>query len=291
METRNLPVPGATLTYDVHGELGPDVRPLVLIGSPMAASGFGTLASYFTDRTVVTYDPRNTGRSERDDATAPVTAAQHAEDLHALLAALGTGPVDLFASSGGAVNALWFVATHPGGVGTLVAHEPPLAALLPDHEAIAAVTADLVATYDAQGQGPAMAKFIALVMHRGEVPRDYLERPAPDPADFGLSTEDDGSRDDPMMTNMRGGGTDEVPDLDAVAAAPARVLVAVGEESATSTTEGEIAGRAAYAVAERLGRDPVVFPSHHAGFLGGEFGQQGKPEEFAARLREVLSDA
>ncbi len=291
METRNLPVPGATLTYDVHGELGPDVRPLVLIGSPMAASGFGTLASYFTDRTVVTYDPRNTGRSERDDATAPVTAAQHAEDLHALLAALGTGPVDLFASSGGAVNALWLVATHPEVVGTLVAHEPPLAALLPDHEAIAAVTADLVATYDAQGQGPAMAKFIALVMHRGEVPPDYLERPAPDPADFGLSTEDDGSRDDPMMTNMRGGGTDEVPDLDAVAAAPARVLVAVGEESATSTTEGEIAGRAAYAVAERLGRDPVAFPSHHAGFLGGEFGQQGKPEEFAARLREVLSDA
>lgn len=291
METHTLPVPGATLTYDVHGELGPDVRPLVLIGSPMDASGFGTLATYFADRTVVTYDPRNTGRSERDDPRAPVTAAQHADDLHALLAALGSGPVDLFASSGGAVNALWLVAAHPGDVATLVAHEPPLSALLPDHEAIAAVTADMVATYDARGTGPAMAKFITLVMHRGEVPPDYLERPAPDPADFGLPTEDDGSRDDPMMANMRGGGTDELPDLDAVVAVPGRVLVAVGEESATSTTDGELAGRAAYAVAERLGRDPVVFPSHHAGFLGGEFGQQGKPEEFAARLREVLSDA
>jgi len=32
----------------------------------------------------------------------------------------------------------------------------------------------------------------------------------------------------------------------------------------------------------------AVFPSHHGGFLGGEFGQSGEPEAFAARLREVL---
>jgi hypothetical protein len=31
-----------------------------------------------------------------------------------------------------------------------------------------------------------------------------------------------------------------------------------------------------------------VFPSHHGGFLGGEFGYPGQPEAFAARLREVL---
>ena len=30
------------------------------------------------------------------------------------------------------------------------------------------------------------------------------------------------------------------------------------------------------------------FPSHHGGFLGGEFGQAGQPEAFAARLHEVL---
>lgn len=291
METHTLSVPGATLTYDVRGDLGPGVRPLVLIGSPMDASGFGTLATYFTDRTVVTYDPRNTGRSERDDPTAPVTAVQHADDLRALLDALGSGPVDLFASSGGAVNALWLVAADPDAVATLVAHEPPLSALLPDREAIAAVTADMVATYEARGMGPAMAKFITLVMHRGVVPPTYLDQPEPDPAHFGLPTEDDGSRDDPMMTNTRGGGTEELPDLDAVAAAGSRVLIAVGEESATSTTDGELAGRAAYAVAERLGRDPVVFPSHHAGFLGGEFGQTGDPERFAPRLREVLDRA
>ena len=47
-----------------------------------------------------------------------------------------------------------------------------------------------------------MAKFIALVMGQGELPADYLDQPAPDPAQFGQSSEDDGSRDNPLMRNM-----------------------------------------------------------------------------------------
>jgi hypothetical protein len=39
-------------------------------------------------------------------------------------------------------------------------------------------------------------------------------------------------------------------------------------------------------VAERLGVDAVIFPSHHGGF-----GQQGDPDAFAATLRRVLTDA
>lgn len=31
-----------------------------------------------------------------------------------------------------------------------------------------------------------------------------------------------------------------------------------------------------------------MFPSDHGGFLGGEYGQTGKPEEFASALRRVL---
>ena len=38
-----------------------------MIGQPMDASGFATLASHFPDRTVVTYDPRGLGRSTRKD--------------------------------------------------------------------------------------------------------------------------------------------------------------------------------------------------------------------------------
>jgi len=49
--------------------------------------------------------------------------------------------------------------------------------------------------------------------------------------------------------------------------------------------------RGAFAVAERLGTTPVSFPSGHAGFLGGEYGQTGDPVAFAAKLRQVLTQA
>jgi hypothetical protein len=86
---------------------------------------------------------------------------------------------------------------------------------------------------------------------------------------------------------MRGEGCTRVPDLGAIRAAPTRVVVGVGEESG-GPEDGEIAGRAAYALARELGVEPVVFPGGHNGFLGGEYGQTGKPGEFAARLCEVL---
>ena len=285
--TRQVPVPGARLTYDVRGQLRPDTTPLVLIGSPMDASGFGTLAAHFPDRVVVTYDPRNTGRSRRDDPTAEVDAAQHADDLHAVLADLGSGPVDLFASSGGAINALELLARHPEDVSTLVAHEPPLTHAVPDAAAVAAVVDDLYATYRSGGLGPAMAKFIRFVMHRGLVTPDYLAQPAPDPAAFGLPTEDDGTRNDPLMLNLRGGCNHRL-DLDALRAARARVVIAAGLDSG-GRSDGEFACRAAHGLAAQLGTDVVLFPGGHAGFLGGEFGQTGKPDEFAAHLRATLS--
>ena len=124
--THTLNVPGATLTYDVRRNDATTEPILLLIGWPMGAGGFGTLSRHFSDRTVVTYDPRGVERSTRADPTSPVTPDIHADDLHRLIQAIGGGPVDLFASSGGAVNALALVSKHPGDVRTLVAHEPPL---------------------------------------------------------------------------------------------------------------------------------------------------------------------
>jgi hypothetical protein len=49
-----------------------------------------------------------------------------------------------------------------------------------------------------------------------------------------------------------------------------------------------MAHRGAEAVAAQLGSDPVAFPSDHGGFLGGEYGQTGDPDAFAAKLSEVL---
>jgi pimeloyl-ACP methyl ester carboxylesterase len=280
----SLSAPGATVTFDVRPVGSGDAPVLLIIGSPMGAAGFGTLAGHFPDRTVVTYDPRGTERSPRTDGADTTTPEEHADDLSRIIAALDAGPVDVFASSGGAINALALVARHPEQVRTLVAHEPPAAALLPDREFALAANRDIHETYLRSGFGPAMAKFIAIVGHKGPIDAAYLERPAPDPAMFGLPTEDDGTRNDPLVGQNVVSCTHFEPDLDALRRAPTHVVVAAGVES-----EGELANRGAHAVAERLGTTPVPFPGGHGGFLGGEYGQTGEPDAFAARLREVLA--
>lgn len=282
--TRTLDVPGATLTYDVRPGGTPDAIPLFLTGSPMAAAGFGTLAGHFTDRTVVTYDPRGSERSQLTEPTTPPTPEQHADDLHRIIQELGGGPVDLFASSGGAVNGLALVARYPEDVRTLVAHEPPLPTLLPDREAALAAAGAVNETYKQRGWGAGMAHFIALVSYRGEFDAGFAEQPAPDPAMFGLPTEDDGSRTDPLLGLALVGSIAYEPDFDALRGASTRIVPAAGVES-----EGELANRGAFAVAERLGVEPVIFPSNHGGFLGGEYGQMGDPEAFAGKLRDVLA--
>jgi pimeloyl-ACP methyl ester carboxylesterase len=284
MTTHTLEVPGAVLTYDVRRNESSTDPVLMMIGSPMGAAGFGTLAGHFTDRTVVTYDPRMSDRSRRTDGATQTTVEEQADDLHRLIGALDAGPVDLFASSGGAVNALELVARHPEQVRTLIAHEPPDAAVLPDAEAALAACRDIHETYMRNGTGPGMAKFMALTSNQGEIPADWTDRPAPDPAMFGLPTEDDGSRDDPLIGHTILPITTYQPDFDALRAAPTRIVLAAGAES-----KGEMAHRAAFAVAARLGQEPVIFPSHHGGFLGDEYGWPGQPEMFAANLREVLA--
>ncbi len=283
-KTETLETPGARLRYDVREPDGEaEAHALLMIGSPMSAAGFTTLAEYLRDRIVVTYDPRGIGRSERTDGAMESTPEDHADDLHRLISALDIGPIDVFASSGGATNALALVARHPEDVRTLVAHEPPTVTVLPDREEAAAAVRDIYETYQRDGLGPGMAKFIALVQFNGLIPADYTDRPAPDPAAFGLPTEDDGSRDDVLLgQNLIGGARYEL-DFDALRIAPTRIVLAAGAES-----KGELAHRGALAVAERLGQEAVIFPSHHAGFLGGEFGQQGDPDAFAATLRDVL---
>jgi pimeloyl-ACP methyl ester carboxylesterase len=283
-KTHTLDAPGAVLHYDIRANDSSTKPVLLMIGSPMDASGFTALAGHFTDRTVVTYDPRGSARSKRTDGALETTPDEHADDLHRLISALGDGPVDIFASSGGAVNALALVAKHPEQVRTLVTHEPPAAQELPDREAVLAACAAIHQTYQHHGFGPAMAQFIAMVSVAGPIPATFADQPAPSPANFGLPTEDDGSRGDPLVgQNMR-----SCPfyrhDFGALRAAPTRVVIGVGAESADAPP-----GRAGAAVAGRLGAAPVLFPGDHGGFLGGEYGAPGKPGEFAAALRRVLA--
>ena len=157
--------------------------------------------------------------------------------------------MDIFANSGGAVNAFVLVARHPEQV-------------LPDREQALAATANIQETYEREGVGPAMAKFIVISSLKGPIPADFAEQPSPNPADFGLPTEDDGSRDDPLLGGHIVASTHYQHDFDALRAASIRIVIAAGAES-----EGEMAHRATLVVAERLGAEAVIFPSHHGGFL------------------------
>ena len=284
--THTLAAPGATLTYDVRRNDESTEPPLFLIGSPMGATGFATLSGYFPDRMLVTYDPRGAERSTKDDPSTESNPDQHADDLHRIIEAVG-GPVDLFGSSGGATNALALVAKRPDDVRILVAHEPPLATVLPDSEAVKAAARAIHETYMRSGFNAGMAHFIAVVSHEGEFPADHASQPPPDPAMFGMPNEDNGSRDDVLMAQNIIPGTHYELDFDALRKASTRIVLAVGEESTRI-----MAGRGAYGVAERLGTEPVIFPGGHNGFMGGEYGQPpGEPEAFAAKLREVLAQA
>jgi len=284
--TSTLAAPGVVLTYDVRQRGDTAHRPLLLIGSPMGAAGFATLAGHFADRTVVTYDPRGVERSTKDDPTNQSTPEQHADDLHRIIGRLGLGPVDMFASSGGAVNALALVAAHPEDVATLVAHEPPLAALVPDRDAALATIQAASDAYQQRGSGVGMAWFILLVSHEGPFTPEMAAGPGPDPAMFGMPAEDDGTRNDPLLAQNLITCTHYQPDIARLERASTHIVIAVGEGSGT-----QLARRGGEAVAAQLGLTPVIFPSDHAGFLGGEYGQTGDPDAFAAKLHEVLDAA
>jgi pimeloyl-ACP methyl ester carboxylesterase len=280
MATHVLETDNAAITYDVHGEGG---RPLMMIGQPMDASGFAALRAQFPDRTVITYDPRGIGRSTRSDGSTENRPEIQAADVHAVIQAVG-GPVDLFGSSGGAVTALEVVAAYPDDVVTLVAHEPPIIDVLPDADAARRARDGFIDAYFANGFGAGMAQFMVMSTWQGEYNDEYFALPPADPAQFGMPAEDDGTRDNPLLSRDSLAITDYQVKVDALAAAPTRVVIAVGEETGNAFT-----ARTAVHTAKLLGQEATVFPSHHGGFMDGTFGYPGKPEEFGAKLREVLS--
>jgi hypothetical protein len=100
-----------------------------------------------------------------------------------------------------------------------------------------------------------------------------------------MPTEDDGSRDDPLLSDRSSAVSSYRPDFDALIGAPTRIVIAVGEESA-----GTFTGRTSVATAELLDQQATVFPSHHGGFVGGDSGYAGQPEAFARKLCDVLTE-
>jgi hypothetical protein len=121
-------------------------------------------------------------------------------------------------------------------------------------------------------------------MLKGPIPSDFPER-RPWIRQFSGSRTRTTVGATTRSSDRTSGTTHHELDFDALRGASTRITIGAGAES-----EGELANRAAYAVAERLGTQAVVFPSHHGGFVGSESGWKGEPEAFAVTLREVLAE-
>jgi clorobiocin/coumermycin A biosynthesis protein CloN7/CouN7 len=263
--SRSLDVPGACLHYEVQGS-GPA---LMLVGHPMGASGFAPIAPLLAHAyTVVTFDPRGFAHSTIDDPDQDADPNLLADDARRVLEAVGELPAHVFGSSGGAVTGLALVARYPAYVETLVAHEPPLALLLPEAETARRAMYEIYDTYRDSGVGAAWGRFASFT--------GMNMRPQGDDA---------GSQEPPaevVATSARffGHGLLPIglyqPDFSALQAAPTRVVVAGG-----TTSRGEFAQRTAVALAERLGTPLVDFPGGHAGFVSDA-------KDFGAALRRTL---
>ncbi len=263
-DVRTLDVPGARLTYEVRGT-GPL---LLLVGSPMGALYFADAADALAeDFTVVTHDPRGIGRSTVDDPAQDSTPELRADDVAALLDALDAPAADVLGSSGGAVTALALAQHHPGRVGTLVAHEPPLLDLLPDAAVHHARTALVVQTFRDHGVDAAWGAFAGTVGWE-----DDAEGPPAMGDEEQLAR--DGAR---FFAHELTWTTTWVPDVARVRAGAGRVVVGVGEESGALETAATSA-----ALAALLGVPVTAFPGEHTGFLE-------QPRAFADRLRTVLA--
>jgi pimeloyl-ACP methyl ester carboxylesterase len=216
----------------------------------------------------VTYDPRGFARSTIEDGTQDGEPDLLADDVRRLIEAVGDGPAHVFGSSGGAVTGLALAARFPGRVRTLVAHEPPLALLLPGADEAEARIHDIYDTYRQSGAGAAWASFFTFT---------------------GMPLPPGGGEADPepsagmVATSERffGHGLLPIalyqPEIDALQNGPVRVVVAGG-----SASKGEFPQRTAAALAICLGTPLIDFPGGHGGFAS-------EPGEFAALLLRTLA--
>jgi pimeloyl-ACP methyl ester carboxylesterase len=121
---------GAELFVQVRG----DGRPILLVpGAGGDAAQFDGLVDALGGQwTVVTYDRRANSRSPRPHGWTSTTIEEQADDVGALLRALGLPPSVVVGTSLGALIALSAALRHPDRVAHLVLHEPALTAVLAD---------------------------------------------------------------------------------------------------------------------------------------------------------------
>ncbi|HET7338400.1 MAG TPA: alpha/beta hydrolase [Candidatus Dormibacteraeota bacterium] len=274
-ETATLKVPGASLYYEVRGA-GPVL--LMMPGGPADATTFRKIEDRLaTKYKVVTYDPRNLSHSTLD---APIDDASmvetFADDVHRLLKHLGDEKACIFASSGGAVIAMELIKKHPEQVNVVVLHEPPAPDFLADTAGARAAFGHVCDTCASQGVWAAASEFMNLIgIHGGPPPAGEGGEPTPEQLEaMGMMHHNMEFFFGRYIRNIANYGVD----VEALKACPCKVVAAVGADST-----GQLAHDGGVGLAKRLGVEPTVFPGDHGGF-------DGRPEEFAARLLQVLGE-
>lgn len=265
--TDRLALPGATIHYEVRGD-GPLV---VLHGAPMDATAFEPLANELADEfTVVTSDPRGINRSSVADREADSTPDDRADDLAHLVDHLDLGRAVVVGSSGGAVSALALAQRHPESASIVVAHEPPLVELLDDREELRVAEQEMVALHVAGDRERYWQTFLDTAGI--ELPPGMFESMfAAPPTPRELRDERYG------VQRMQLPTTAWLPDVAALVNGSTQVVPAVGADS-----RGQLCDRTTRALARQLGRDVVVTPGDHTGFVDD-------PAGFADHLRRFVA--
>jgi pimeloyl-ACP methyl ester carboxylesterase len=268
-----LSVPGARLYTETRGS-GPLL--VFIVGangdSEVFAEVAGALAARFT---VVTYDRRGFVRSPLDrpvdDADRLVTDV---EDAVRVIEHRAYGRAHVFGSSSGAIVGLALLARDPSRVGTLVAHEPPMVAVLPDGARWLAKFDEVHATYLASGVAVAMAEFAAAV-----------GQPAPRQPPPGMQLPSNlAAMISRMAANQAFSLEHELPhyprfmpDLDALHAASGQLVLVVGRES-----RGLVLEQPARLLAGSLHVPVAELPGGHVGYITHS-------RDFAIELGKLLA--
>ncbi|WP_405505749.1 alpha/beta hydrolase [Streptomyces cyaneofuscatus] len=280
VRTGLLRVDGATLHHEVRGE-GPLL--VMMPGGSADAGIYDAIAADLADRwTVATFDPRGYSRSPLDGLVTDQSPATHADDIVRLIDLLSPDgdPAALFGSSSSAVVALAALARHPGRLSRVVAHEPPVVALLPDPEAGRALFAAVREAFRRDGVAAAMTTMAAgLAPEEGEAapgPERAAAEEAPTPEQAATFRRMHANLP-VFLEHVLCPFSGYAPDLVALKASAAHLVVGVGRDS-----RALLPAVAAEGLARRVGAGVAEFP-------GGHIGLTEHPRAFAARLRDVLA--
>lgn len=132
---------GADLYFERRGR-GPAL--LLILGGGGDCGYYAALAGILaSEYTVITCGRRGNSRSRLHEDNAELVMAEQSADALAVLHASGFTSARIFGNSGGATIALDLAAHHPHVAEAVVAHEPPVLAVLPDAAACRAIYDDI----------------------------------------------------------------------------------------------------------------------------------------------------